>query len=244
MGLGKKSKKLILFLSILGALGTIRYFNKQNDAEFYEIEKARRIVKESKREENQSYELINLNNTLYKFKYDKVLEDEIIKNIFNNYNRVCEDYLLGHKKLEKYENLFKKIKPSWKRNLLKAIAIVESGVNEKAISKKGYKGMFQLGDRLMKHYGYKPEDAFIPEIALEVANKEISRLLKKYNSKALALIAYNWGEGNLDKVIKKYGKDWNKIKDHVPKPVRAFAIIVLTRDALHYFPIWSDYTYK
>lgn len=57
-------------------------------------------------------------------------------------------------------------------------------------------------------------DRFNPEQNVEGGIRYLSQQLKRYNGdEEKALAAYNWGMGNVDKVIKKYGDDW---KAHLP----------------------------
>lgn len=91
--------------------------------------------------------------------------------------------------------------------LLSAIASAESGYNPNAKnSGSGASGMFQFMPATAKGYGIDP---FNPTQAADAAGKMMSGLIVKYDgdlSKALA--GYNWGGGNVDKAVKKYGNNW------------------------------------
>ena len=90
---------------------------------------------------------------------------------------------------------------------LAAVADAESDFNPRARNNNsGASGMFQFMPATAKGYGIDPFD---PTQAADAAGKMLSGLIAKYDgdvSKALA--AYNWGGGNLDKAIKKYGDNW------------------------------------
>lgn len=92
-------------------------------------------------------------------------------------------------------------------NLLAKIAKAESSFNPNARnSKSGAAGMFQFMPATAKGYGIDPYDV---DQAADAAGKMISGLIAKYNgSVEKALAAYNWGGGNVDKAIRKYGDDW------------------------------------
>lgn len=57
-----------------------------------------------------------------------------------------------------------------------------------------------------KGYGIDPYNV---NQAADAAAKMLSGLIAKYNGDlAKALAGYNWGGGNIDKAVKKYGNNW------------------------------------
>ncbi len=68
-----------------------------------------------------------------------------------------------------------------------------------AVSPAGAMGVMQLMPKTAAGLGLKEGEAFIPEKNVEAAGKLYSGLLNKYNDTGLAAMAYNWGEGNLDR---------------------------------------------
>ena len=68
-----------------------------------------------------------------------------------------------------------------------------------AVSPAGAMGVMQLMPKTATGLGLKEGEAFIPEKNVEAAGKLYSGLLNKYHDTGLAAMAYNWGEGNLDK---------------------------------------------
>lgn len=97
---------------------------------------------------------------------------------------------------------------------LRAVGMVESGgkhLNSDGslvTSPAGAQGQFQLmpdtGKELAAKRGiqYNPED---PEQHAQLARDYAGQLSKKYQSEPLAGAAYNWGMGNVDKLIAKVG---------------------------------------
>lgn len=79
----------------------------------------------------------------------------------------------------------------------------ESSKGRRLISHEGALGPHQIMPDTGKQYGLKTlKDFFDPVKSAEAADKYMSFLLKKYNQNpALALAAYNTGEGNLDKLL-------------------------------------------
>ncbi|HFQ7061476.1 TPA: transglycosylase SLT domain-containing protein [Citrobacter freundii] len=97
---------------------------------------------------------------------------------------------------------------------MRAIGIVESGgkhfKSDGSIitSPKGAQGQYQLmpdtGKELAAKRGveYNPND---PEQHAQLAKDYVSELYSKYGSETLTGAAYNWGQGNVDKLIAKIG---------------------------------------
>ena len=102
--------------------------------------------------------------------------------------------------------------------LLGAVASAESSFNPNARnSKSGAAGLFQFIPSTAKGYGIDPYD---PIQAADAAGKMLSGLAAKYEGDyAKALAAYNWGGGNLDKAIKKFGNDWYA---HAPEETQGY----------------------
>ncbi|MEZ9999949.1 lytic transglycosylase domain-containing protein [Vibrio sp. 10N.261.46.A3] len=81
-------------------------------------------------------------------------------------------------------------------NLIVAVITQESRFKPEAVSPKGAKGLMQLMP--VNYQGINP---FEPQANIERGTRLLARLLKKYRDTALALAAYNAGEGN----VRKYG---------------------------------------
>lgn len=91
--------------------------------------------------------------------------------------------------------------------------------NMKKSSADGAKGHFQFMPGTAKTYGISGREWDF-DASSDAAARYFQWLLKHYNgdhNKALA--AYNWGNGNLDKAIKRYGNDW---LSHAPKETQGY----------------------
>ena len=85
-------------------------------------------------------------------------------------------------------------------SLVKAVALVESGFNPKAVSSKGAKGLMQLMPATAKRYGIS--DLHDPYQSLKAGAAHLRDLLDEYDGNVtLALAAYNAGSG----AVKRYG---------------------------------------
>lgn len=78
--------------------------------------------------------------------------------------------------------------------LIKAVALVESGFNTHAVSPKGAQGLMQLMPATARQYGVK--DAFDPLQNLRAGTIHLRKLLDEFGGDlTLALAAYNAGSG-------------------------------------------------
>ena len=84
--------------------------------------------------------------------------------------------------------------------LIKAVALVESGFDPHAVSPKGAQGLMQLMPETAKQYGVR--DAFDPLQNLRAGTLHLRKLLEEFRGDlVLALAAYNAGSG----AVKRHG---------------------------------------
>jgi hypothetical protein len=82
--------------------------------------------------------------------------------------------------------------------LIRAVIQVESGWNPMAVSPAGAQGLMQLMPDTAAELGVK--DSFDPHQNIEAGTRFVKRLLDRYQGNLkLALAAYNWGSGNLER---------------------------------------------
>jgi membrane-bound lytic murein transglycosylase D len=111
---------------------------------------------------------------------------------------------------------------------IKYLAIVESGLNAKAVSPAGAAGLWQFMTFTGKEFGLK-QDAVLderldPEKATVAACKYLSALYKTFNDWELALASYNCGPGNVRRAIRRsgYKETFWQIYDYLPKETRSY----------------------
>lgn len=111
---------------------------------------------------------------------------------------------------------------------IKYLAIVESGLNAKAVSPAGAAGLWQFMTFTGKEFGLK-QDEFIderldPEKATVAACKYLSALHRTFNDWELALASYNCGPGNVRRAIRRsgYKETFWQIYDFLPKETRSY----------------------
>lgn len=117
------------------------------------------------------------------------------------------------------------------------IALVESGFRTDAVSPTGATGMFQFKRIAGRAFGLKiqgnVDERLNPHASARAAAKYMRYLRDKFSSWELALAAYNLGEGDLRRTMKRHGaKHWSEVRAfvrpqtryYIPK-IRAAAII-------------------
>ncbi len=120
------------------------------------------------------------------------------------------------------------IKLNLPKGLMENIYGIESsyGANPNA-SSKGALGPFQFMPDTAKAYGIKTPMDF-RESEQAAAQMMRDELNYRHGNLRQALADYNYGAGNTDKVINKYGKDW---ESHLPKETKSYIDRVMERIA-------------
>ena len=106
--------------------------------------------------------------------------------------------------------------------LIQAIISTESRGNPKATSGAGAKGLMQLMPGTASDLGVA--DSFDPSQNIRGGSDYINAQIKKYGDRSIALAAYNWGPGNIDKSIARLeakGRKvtWDNILKYTSVPV-------------------------
>jgi soluble lytic murein transglycosylase-like protein len=104
--------------------------------------------------------------------------------------------------------------------LVRAVIVVESGFNPRAVSKKGAIGLMQLQPATARRYGVK--NIYDPEQNVRAGAHYLSDLLARFGSNLeLALAAYNAGED----AVERYGRHvppYRETLAYVPSVMRVY----------------------
>ncbi len=111
---------------------------------------------------------------------------------------------------------------------LKYVAIIESALNPRAMSRMGAGGLWQFIYRTGKAYGLRIDkdidERFDAEKATVAAVTFLKDLYREHNDWTLAIAAYNCGSGNVRKAIRraKNKKDYWEIYNYLPRETRGY----------------------
>jgi hypothetical protein len=118
--------------------------------------------------------------------------------------------------------------------LLAAQAWAESGFNPMAQSHAGAKGMMQFMDKTWAQFG-QGKSVWDPAASLDAAVRYL-QYIQDYlgpdlaSPTELALASYNWGQGNVLKLIKRTGRtDWPYVRAFVPAETRDYVDKILAK---------------
>lgn len=111
---------------------------------------------------------------------------------------------------------------------IKYLAVVESALNPKAVSRVGATGLWQFMYQTGKQYNLKV-DSYVDERsdplkATSAAAKYMSNMYSIFGDWELVLASYNSGPGNVSKAIRRSGGKqnyWN-IRKHLPRETRGY----------------------
>ena len=111
---------------------------------------------------------------------------------------------------------------------LTAMAVIESALNAKAVSRARAKGMWQFMYSTAKRYGLTinsyVDERFDPVAAADAAARYLRDSYLIFGDWALAIASYNCGAGNVNKAIRRSGgsKDFWEIYPFLPRETRGY----------------------
>lgn len=111
---------------------------------------------------------------------------------------------------------------------LKYLAIIESGLNPRAVSRVRAVGLWQFMSATGKYYGlnnnWYVDDRMDPEKSTDAACRYLKDLYRMFGDWELALAAYNTGPGNVRKAIRRsgYKKTFWDIYPNLPRETRSY----------------------
>lgn len=114
-------------------------------------------------------------------------------------------------------------------NLALEVAIAESNLNPNAVSSAGAIGIMQLMPATAAQYGANPYD---PLQNIDAGTSYLGDLLDRFGgNQVAALAAYDWGPGNVQNAMAKYGADW---LSHAPTETKNYVAKILGNASTQY----------
>jgi len=180
-------------------------------------------------------------NSFIKLPYNNVIKNHII--YYTEKIPHTTEKILGLSKIymPEFESIFDKYNLPYE---LKAMAIIESGLNPVAVSTASAKGMWQFIYTTARHYGLQinsyVDERFDPIKSCDAAAHYLSDSYNIFHSWPLAIASYNCGVGNVSKAIRRAGggdKDFWDIYNYLPLETRSYVPTFLAA-------LYSLYYYK
>lgn len=126
---------------------------------------------------------------------------------------------------------------------LKAMAIIESALNPKAVSRARAKGMWQFMYNTAKLYGLEMtsyvDERYDPVTSCRAAARLLKDSYMIFGDWALAIASYNCGSGNVNKAIRRSGgkTDFWEIYRYLPRETRGYIpAFIAALYTLNYYP--------
>lgn len=115
--------------------------------------------------------------------------------------------------------------------LEQAVMQVESGGNPAAVSSKGAVGTMQTMPGTLRDpgYGVVPARDQSPAEQERVGKDYLRAMHRQYGDPRLALAAYNWGPGNVDRAMQTHGGNVDAVLANAPAETRAYVPKVLAQ---------------
>ena len=126
---------------------------------------------------------------------------------------------------------------------LKAMAVIESALNSRAVSRARAKGMWQFMYNTGKMYGLEMtsyvDERYDPETACRAAARLLKDSYMIFGDWSLAIASYNCGAGNVSKAIRRSGgkTDFWEIYNYLPRETRGYIpAFIAALYTLTYYP--------
>lgn len=153
----------------------------------------------------------------------------VVKGYIRTYSQVQTQKTRGMlgKRLTYFPMFEEKLKEYGLPADLKYLAVVESALNPKAVSRVGATGLWQFMSYTGNDYGLYSntavEDRSNPVKSTDAAARYLKALYKQYNDWALALAAYNSGPTRVNAAIKRaHSRDFWQIQRYLPEETRNY----------------------
>lgn len=126
---------------------------------------------------------------------------------------------------------------------LKAMAVIESALNPRAVSRARAKGMWQFMYNTGKMYGLEMtsyvDERYDPLTACRAAARLLKDSYMIFGDWSLAIASYNCGAGNVSKAIRRSGgkTDFWEIYNYLPRETRGYIpAFIAALYTLNYYP--------
>lgn len=106
------------------------------------------------------------------------------------------------------------------------LCVIESGCSAKALSKAGAAGFWQFMPDTARDLGLRVDELVDERLDVDrstwAATKFLSHAYRLLGQWDATVASYNWGTGNIQKAMSRYGKDIEKWYDHLPDETMSY----------------------
>jgi membrane-bound lytic murein transglycosylase D len=185
-------------------------------------------------------ERLNKMNSFIKIPYNPVIRNYIINYVQKMPTRIGNIMGLARYWMPQFEDIFMEYDLPQE---LKALAVVESALNTRAVSRAKAKGMWQFIASTARHYNLEMtsyvDERFDPIKSCRAAAQYLRDAYDIFGDWSLAIASYNCGSGNVNKAIRRSGggKDFWEVYNYLPRETRGYVpAFVAALYVLNYYP--------
>jgi len=183
---------------------------------------------------------LNKMNSFIKIPYNPIIRNYIIQYTQKMPGRIGNIIGLARYWMPQFEDIFMEYDLPQE---LKALAVVESALNTRAVSRAKAKGMWQFIASTARHYNLEMtsyvDERFDPIKSCRAAARYLRDAYDIFGDWSLAIASYNCGSGNVNKAIRRSGggKDFWDVYNYLPRETRGYVpAFVAALYVLTYYP--------
>lgn len=183
---------------------------------------------------------LNKMNSFIKIPYNPVIRNYIVQYTQKMPGKIENILGLARYWMPQFEDVFMEYDLPQE---LKAMAVIESALNSRAVSRAKAKGMWQFIATTARHYNLEMtsyvDERFDPIKSCHAAARYLRDAYDIFGDWSLAIASYNCGSGNVNKAIRRSGggKDFWEVYNYLPRETRGYVpAFVAALYVLTYYP--------
>lgn len=185
-------------------------------------------------------ERLNKMNSFIKIPYNPIIKNYIVQYTQKMPGRIENIMGLARYWMPQFEDIFMEYDLPLE---LKAMAVIESALNTRAVSRARAKGMWQFISSTARRYNLEMtsyvDERFDPIRSCRAAAEYLRDAYDIFGDWSLAIASYNCGSGNVNKAIRRSGggKDFWDVYSYLPRETRGYVpAFVAALYVLTYYP--------
>ena len=185
-------------------------------------------------------ERLNKMNSFIKIPYNPIIRNYIVQYTQKMPGKIENILGLARYWMPQFEDIFMEYDLPQE---LKALAVIESALNSRAVSRAKAKGMWQFISTTARHYNLEMtsyvDERFDPIKSGRAAAAYLRDAYDIFGDWSLAIASYNCGSGNVNKAIRRSGggKDFWDVYNYLPRETRGYVpAFVAALYVLNYYP--------